>query len=1441
MSFLSRVGVEMGNAIVDAYGNIMLGDDAGKSAKLVFVARPHVIYGSSTTNKADDLSTNNTKSPRAIMSDGKTEPTFDLGMTFIEVNNRAYVKSVTPDCEAALAGVQPRDVVQFAFVHTDVKISAEDTASDQDDRAAQYALEEERKGERTTFEQFSDMFPFDITSSSMTNSFSRNKANGTRNRGRRSLPGDNLSTSSISIDDEFSELDRQESDLSTHLSQLSDLKRLVKEERKSHQYQRQNTDGTKIIPLDINGDPLIYPVTIVFRRTRQRKRLVGGGLPHLMMPSFRMDDECDRASLLVQKLAPTPEMTPVPDAWDEIVHDGTEWLFPDGSIFPPKRHESSVGGSTLLLPLTPTGKGGAVSAIGAEGQIVKQSNSADFDGLKTADDTIPPDPWETSSTAKLEIVKQRMLEEERERQASGKWKGNGAENVEAAAIRSMIKKAAGLAFLRISKVVLGVSVHAGGGIVIARLSDDTWSAPSAIGTYGLGLGFQFGLEVADYIFILQTEDSLAHFKSGAHFTVGGAVGAAVAGLGREAYGAASVRGNFCNGGKNGTMDDDTVYSHEDSRRLDGGEDKAVEVAPIVAYAKSQGLYFGVTLEGSRVFTRNDLNARAYKFTCGREVTAEEILCGKVPTPPEAEDLYATLHSVEFAHKLSFLPRPPDILRGDSSNEWRYHLPDATASAADNRKPSPAGNANSASNAKRDLFNFFSGKTDSDTEEFSEFETKFKTFLFEGVSVQQLMPNAEPTGGKTRRERRTLWLMLPEVGSLRLGYLSKVSDRDSNKSDRIRNKASSSSRHPVRDDISCESDEYSTDGGRSSFSQATEYSDNFLTDDNTSVSTNNRDGALPISGFGAETPHSPGAARRYRLRKGELSGKYSMALTDVICLTQEPKVNIRFSPDDATEHLRLISIKSNSGTSLLFLANSFREAELLMCGLKFLLERETSRLGVRGGVQISQLGGERGTASNASVSSARFVHGRRKEHTNKDLDEESLFTSLRESNSNIKQTSFFSETDHENQVGWSKVSGRDSLQAHALEASYYEEQEGNSIHQQIQHGSAAASSRVEQMPVYAYSELIIREISSKIVMAFPLPLCRALLLDSNSPVMAKWEVTRGDFNYSKSTWVFPPGSSREKNEYLHEHQLISSGSMVGAHRTVSFDRPRNSEVVHLSETYIVDADDEEKVAITIIERTPRRGFSIKIRILFRALSQDACEGTILTEIRPMGKNMTNQMAVHKAFTLVINEISMRYGTQGKGLLAAFHKVLSSNVSNRSEASQSSAGSKSLSPRHFHAHNNQKTVLSSIPIPRETDVSAQSVSTPNPSPSPQNRGDRVLLIAHDELWPKETKAFSPRERKKEVARRRYDNFSNAAPFPSEDPIIESDDQEESNAQRTIQVKPLPKIRLSLMPAPREEDEENSSSVGGSPAARSKSATKKRNSLDKRHKNRSTQEHR
>lgn len=48
-------------------------------------------------------------------------------------------------------------------------------------------------------------------------------------------------------------------------------------------------------------------------------------------------------------------------------------------------------------------------------------------------------------------------------------------------------------------------------------------------------------------------------------------------------------------------------------------------------------------------------------------------------------------------------------------------------------------------------------------------------MYGGVSVQRLIPDREGRLGRTAKERRTLWLMLPEVGSLRLGFVSKLSD------------------------------------------------------------------------------------------------------------------------------------------------------------------------------------------------------------------------------------------------------------------------------------------------------------------------------------------------------------------------------------------------------------------------------------------------------------------------------------------------------------------------------------------------------------------------------------------------------------------------------------------------------------------------------------------
>lgn len=129
-------------------------------------------------------------------------------------------------------------------------------------------------------------------------------------------------------------------------------------------------------------------------------------------------------------------------------------------------------------------------------------------------------------------------------------------------------------------------------------------------------------------------------------------------------------------------------------------------------------------------------------------------------------------SVEYVHDVNELPRPPKLLRKDAMNDWRF---DRSTIA---RKGEIIENTDRTGGFP--LYSFLSTLNSEEADEFASFETKFKRFLYGGVSVQRLLPNAPPTrSGLTRREKRTLWLMLPEVGSLRLGFVSKLKDDNVN--------------------------------------------------------------------------------------------------------------------------------------------------------------------------------------------------------------------------------------------------------------------------------------------------------------------------------------------------------------------------------------------------------------------------------------------------------------------------------------------------------------------------------------------------------------------------------------------------------------------------------------------------------------------------------------
>lgn len=69
---------------------------------------------------------------------------------------------------------------------------------------------------------------------------------------------------------------------------------------------------------------------------------------------------------------------------------------------------------------------------------------------------------------------------------------------------TVLQQAKGFAIFTVAKAGFVVSARAGSGIVIARLPNGEWSAPTAIGTAGLGFGGQAGAEVTDFLIVLNS-------------------------------------------------------------------------------------------------------------------------------------------------------------------------------------------------------------------------------------------------------------------------------------------------------------------------------------------------------------------------------------------------------------------------------------------------------------------------------------------------------------------------------------------------------------------------------------------------------------------------------------------------------------------------------------------------------------------------------------------------------------------------------------------------------------------------------------------------------------------------------------------------------------------------------------------------------------------------
>jgi SH3 domain-containing YSC84-like protein 1 len=166
---------------------------------------------------------------------------------------------------------------------------------------------------------------------------------------------------------------------------------------------------------------------------------------------------------------------------------------------------------------------------------------------------------------------------------------------------AVMKAARGVAIMTVTKAGFIGSARGGTGVVVARTGKG-WSAPSAIGTGGAGIGFQAGVEITEFVILLNTPAAVDAFAKQANVTLGGNLSAAAGPVGRTAEAGVALQ------------------------------------AAVYTYSRSQGLFAGVSLEGSGIGTRDEVNAGYY----GKPVTAGEILSGKVQPPAGAQKLSAAL-------------------------------------------------------------------------------------------------------------------------------------------------------------------------------------------------------------------------------------------------------------------------------------------------------------------------------------------------------------------------------------------------------------------------------------------------------------------------------------------------------------------------------------------------------------------------------------------------------------------------------------------------------------------------------------------------------------------------------------------------------------------------------------------------------------------------------
>jgi lipid-binding SYLF domain-containing protein len=174
---------------------------------------------------------------------------------------------------------------------------------------------------------------------------------------------------------------------------------------------------------------------------------------------------------------------------------------------------------------------------------------------------------------------------------------------------AMLQRAEGIAiFPNMIKGGFILGVNYGKGVLSVRRPDRTWTAPVLVTMGGGSLGFQAGVQAADIVLIFATPRSLEGILNGQKVTLGADASIAAGPVGRQA---------------------------------NAGTDARLG-AEIYSYARSRGLFLGVSLGGSDISVDNNADSMLY----GRfGVTPADVFQNRgLGIRPEVQQLIDTLNA-----------------------------------------------------------------------------------------------------------------------------------------------------------------------------------------------------------------------------------------------------------------------------------------------------------------------------------------------------------------------------------------------------------------------------------------------------------------------------------------------------------------------------------------------------------------------------------------------------------------------------------------------------------------------------------------------------------------------------------------------------------------------------------------------------------------------------